>query len=340
MSDLRFALRGLVRRPLAAAVAVATLSLGLASVTALFAVTDAVILQPVGESDSRLVRVWKDDVVRGSGILFPISYPEYLVWEEEATGFDAIAAINYADGAPRAVMIDDEPVTANIVRASAELLNVVGARPAYGRLLEPGDDVEGAELVAVVSHRFWRRVSGDPAFVGRRISPPGDTPMTIVGVLHPDVAYPVDADIWVPLVPAYGGDPAATLDNPRAPQFHVVGRLAPGVSTGQARSELGIIHGRLSAAYPEDYPRMPIVATPLVDTVVGHVRPTILLLLAGAALVFLVAGANVAILLLMRAESRRVEMAVRSALGATRGRLLRQTVIEAGSSAGRAWAAR
>ena len=329
MSDLRFALRGLVRRPLAAAVAVATLSLGLASVTALFAVTDAVILQPVGERDSRLVRVWKDDVVRGSGILFPISYPEYLVWEDEATGFDAIAAINYADGAAGAIMIDDEPVTANMVRASAGLLNVVGARPAYGRLLEPDDDVEGAELVAVVSHRFWRRVSGDPAFVGQRLSPPGDTPMTIVGVLHPDVAYPVDADIWLPLVPAYAGDPATTLDNPRAPQFHVVGRLAPGVSTGQARAELGVIHGRLSAEYPEDYPRMPIVATPLADTVVGHVRPTLLLLLAGAALVFLVAGANVAILLLMRAESRRVEMAVRSALGATRGQLLRQTVIEA-----------
>ena len=329
MSDLRFALRGLVRQPLAAAVAVATLSLGLASVTALFAVTDAVILHPVGDGDSRLVRVWKDDVVRGSGILFPLSYPEYLVWKDEATGFDALAAINYADGSTGAVMIDDEPVTANIVRASAELLAVVGARPAYGRLLEPGDDVEGAEIVAVVSHRFWRRVSGDPAFVGRRVSPPGDAPMTIVGVLQPDVAYPVDADIWLPLVPAYAGAPEATLDNPRAWQFHVVGRLAPGVSTGRARSELAVIHGRLSAAYPEDYPRMPIVVTPLVDTVVGHVRPTLLLLLAGAALVFLVAGANVAILLLMRAESRRVEMAVRSALGATRGQLLRQTVTEA-----------
>ena len=330
MSDLRFALRGLVRQPLAAAVAAATLSLGLASVTALFAVTDAVILQPIGDSDSRLVRVWKDDVVRGSGILFPISYPEYLVWKDEATVFDALAAINYADGAAGAVLIDDEPVTANLVRASAELLDAVGARPAYGRLLEPDDDVEGTELVAVVSHRFWRRVSGDPAFVGQRLSPPGDTPFTIVGVLQPDVAYPIDADIWLPLVPAYfARDADEILDSPRARQFHVVGRLAPGVAIGQARSELAVIHGRLSAAYPEDYPRMPIVVTPLVDTVVGHVRPTLVLLLAGAALVFLVAGANVAILLLMRAESRRVEMAVRSALGATRGQLLRQTVIEA-----------
>ena len=213
--------------------------------------------------------------------------------------------------------------------ASAELLDVVGARPAYGRLLEAADDVEGAELVAVVSHRFWRRVSGDPAFVGQRLSNAGDTPFTIVGVLQPDAAYPIDADIWFPLVPAFARDPSTTLDSPRTVQFHVVGRLAPGVSIGRARSELGVIHGRLSAAYPEDYPRMPIVVTPLVDAVVGHVRPTLALLLAGAALVFLVAGANVAILLLMRAESRRVEMAVRSALGATRGQLLRQTVIEA-----------
>ena len=329
MSDLRFALRGLVRRPLAAAVAVATLSLGLASVTALFAVTDAVILQPIGDNDSRLVRIWKDDVERGGGLLFPISYPEYLVWKDEATSFDALAAINYADGATNAFLVDDEPVTANRVLASADLLDVVGARPAYGRLLEAEDDVEGAELVAVVSHRFWQRVSGDPTFVGKRLGNAGDTPFTIVGVLQPDVSYPVDADIWLPLVPAFARDSDEVLDSPRTTQFHVVGRLAPGVSSGQARSELAVIHGRLSAAYPEDYPRMPIVVTPLVDTVVGHVRPTLVLLLAGAALVFLVAGANVAILLLMRAESRRVEMAVRSALGATRGQLLRQTVIEA-----------
>ena len=328
VSDLRFAVRGLVRRPLASAVAVATLSLGLASVTALFAVTDAVILQPIGDRDSRLVRIWKDDVERGGGLLFPISYPEYLVWKDEATSFDALAAINYADGAPSAVMVGDEPVTANRVWASAGLLDVVGGRPAYGRLLEAGDDVEGAELVAVVSHRFWRRVSGDPAFVGQRLRFPGDTSFTVVGVLQPDVTYPIDADIWFPLVPAFTrADP--TLDSPRTTQFHIVGRLAPGVAIGLARSELTVIHGRLSAAYPEDYPRMPIVVTPLLDTVVGHLRPTLALLLAGAAFVFLVAGANVAILLLMRAESRRVEMALRSALGATRGQLLRQTVIEA-----------
>ncbi len=145
MSDLRFAVRGLVRRPLASAVAVATLSLGLASVTALFAVTDSVIVQPIGDSDSRLVRIWKDDVERGGGLLFPISYPEYLAWKDEATSFDALAAINYADGATSAVMVDDQPVTANRVLASAGLLDAVGARPAYGRLLEAADDVEGAD---------------------------------------------------------------------------------------------------------------------------------------------------------------------------------------------------
>ena len=334
MRDLRFALRGLIRRPLVSTVAVLTLSLGLASVTVLFAVTDSVILQPIGDDDSRLVRIWKNDVERGGGLLFPISYPEYLIWKDETITFEALAAINYADGSTTTVMVDDEPITANMVSVSAELLDVVGATPAYGRLLEAGDDVEGAENVAVVSHRFWRRAGGDPNYVGQRLRYPGAEPFTIVGVLQPDVVYPLDADIWVPLVPAFTRDDETqpdgmTLDSPRLRQFHVVGRLAPGVAIGQARSELTVIHGRLSAAFPEDYPRKPIVVTPLVDTVIGHVRPTLMLLLAGAALVFLVAGANVATLLLMQAESRRVEMAVRSALGATRGHLFRQTLVEA-----------
>ncbi len=334
MRDLRFALRGLIRRPLVSTVAVLTLSLGLASVAVLYAVTDSVILQPIGDDDSRLVRIWKNDVERGGGLLFPISYPEYLIWKDETTAFEALAAINYADGATTTVMADDEPITANMVSVSAELLDVVGATPAYGRLLETGDDVEGAENVAVVSHRFWRRAGGDSSLVGRRLRYPGEQPFTIVGVLQADVVYPLDADIWVPLVPAFTrGDETQpdgmTLDSPRLRQFHVVGRLAPGVAIGEARSELTVIHGRLSAAYPEDYPRKPIVVTPLVDTVIGHVRPTLMLLLAGAALVFLVAGANVATLLLMQAESRRVEMAVRSALGATRGHLFRQTLVEA-----------
>ena len=334
MRDLRFALRGLIRRPLVSTVAVLTLSLGLASVAVLYAVTDSVILQPIGDDDSRLVRIWKNDVERGGGLLFPISYPEYLIWKDETITFEALAAINYADGSTTTVLADDEPITANRVSVSAELLDVVGATPAYGRLLETGDDVEGAENVAVVSHRFWRRAGGDPNLVGQRLRYPGGEPFTIVGVLQANVVYPLDADIWVPLVPAFTrGDEThfdgMTLDSPRLRQFHVVGRLAPGVAIGEARSELTVIHGRLSAAYPEDYPRKPIVVTPLVDTVIGHVRPTLMLLLAGAALVFLVAGANVATLLLMQAESRRVEMAVRSALGATRGHLFKQTLVEA-----------
>ncbi len=332
--DFRFALRGLTRRPLVWTVAVLTLSLGLASVTVLFAVTDSVILQPIGDDDSRLVRIWKNDVDRGGGILFPISYPEYLIWKDKTAAFDALAAINYADGSTTTMLVDDEPITANVVSASAELLDVVGATPAYGRLLEAGDDVAGAANVAVVSYRFWRRAGGDPDYVGQRVRYPGGEPFTIVGVLQPGAAYPLHADVWVPLVPAFTrGDETRpdgmTLDSPRYRQFHVVGRLAPGVTIGRARSELAVIHGRLSAAYPEDYPRKPIVVTPLADTVIGSVRPTVMFLLAGAALVFLVAGANVATLLLMQAESRRVEMAVRTALGATRGHLFRQTLVEA-----------
>ena len=135
--DFRFALRGLTRRPLVWTVAVLTLSLGLASVTVLFAVTDSVILQPIGDDDSRLVRIWKNDVDRGGGILFPISYPEYLIWKDKTAAFDALAAINYADGSTTTMLVDDEPITANVVSASAELLDVVGATPAYGASSRP-----------------------------------------------------------------------------------------------------------------------------------------------------------------------------------------------------------
>ena len=101
------------------------------------------------------------------------------------------------------MLVDDEPITANVVSASAELLDVAGATPAYGCLLEAGDDVAGAANVAVVSHRFWRRAGGDPDYVGQRVRYPGGEPFTIVGVLQPGAAYPLDADVWVPLVPAF-----------------------------------------------------------------------------------------------------------------------------------------
>ena len=332
MGDLRHAL-GAFRRSLSFAVAaVLTLGLGIGVLTALFAVVDAVLLRPIAPDQDRVVRIWKQDVERGLD-RDPLSYPEFLDWRRESRSFQRLAAINYADRASAAIVIDDRPARVAVTPVSSDFFAVLhGGDPLFGRWFRAADEHAGAELAVVVSEAFWRRAAGaNPGIVGRRLQWAGtDRTLIVTGIAPAALDYPPGTDMWIPLVRYFGVGAQAHIDvtRRRAAQFELLGQLADGVSVAAAEAELTALDRRLGALYPDDYRPLRIVLTPILDTVVGNSRQVLLVLSAAAALVFIIAGVNVATLLLMRAAAMRRELAVRVALGATWRRLARAAMTE------------
>lgn len=333
LADFRYALRRLRRRPSFPLIAAVTLGLGIGVLAALFAVVDAVLLQPVVPEQHRVVRVWKDDAAHGLE-RHPIAYPEFLEMRAQARSFAALAAINYADTGSLALEVGGRPARVSLTPVSSHFFETLvgGAAPLHGRWLAPADERPGAELAAVASEGFWRRMAGgDPAFVGRRLAFAGsDRTVIIVGIAAATLDYPLGTDLWVPIARFFGTGAQShiSIEDRRAAQFELIGRLAPRVAPEVAREELGAIHRRLVDRYPADYAPMRLVVTPILDTVAGDSREVLTFLLVAGGLVFAIAGVNVATLLLMRAGAARRERAVRLALGAGRGRLAREAIAD------------
>ncbi len=317
--DLRFGLRALYRNPGFAVTVVATLALGIGVNTAIFSIVHSVMLQSLPYPDAeRLVWVWPDGAMQRA---------PFGIFQEGGEVYEELMGFGF--GSQLTLTGDDGPQRLDGVYVTPGFFSTLGVGARIGRSFEAGEDRPGRERVAVLSHRlFEQRFRADADIVGGTIVLDG-TEHTVVGIMPPDFGFPTrHNDIWLPAVldprdfSLYWGGPGS---------IQVIGRLRDGVSIEQAHNELQRLIPRLRESYPwpqpEDFGKTATVAS-LQDEVVGDVKPILLLLLSAVGLVLLIACVNVANLLLVRARSRQKELAVRSALGAGPGQLVRQLLGE------------
>ncbi len=321
-TDLRYAIRTMRRRPGFATIVVITLALGIGATTAIFSIVNGVLLRPLPFPEPDRLYAVRGHPIDGNPekVGPPHSYPDFVAFRAAAaSSFSGLAAMRTQP----ATLIDgaSEPTRVLSTHATGESWSVLRTRAHVGRLLLPSDDAPDAAPVAVVSHALWQsRYGGDPGLVGRTVTFDG-SPVTIVGVVPPDFRL-VPGDVWRPLIPD-------RLDRERgAHRLFVLGRLAPGVRPEEAEAALQVVAKRLEMEYPQDNTNRGVKLEALHEAIVGDTRPALLILLGAVTLVLLIGCANLASLFLARSASREREIAVRSALGAARGRLVRQFLTE------------
>jgi predicted permease len=318
LNALRFAVRHLARTPAFSAVVVLTLAVGIGASTLIFSVIDGVLLDPLPyDEPERIVRVFEVDA---NGRYSRPADPNFADLKEQSRSFEAFAQYG---GGTQPVSGGSEPARVPVAAVSREFFDVLGVQPILGRGFVPEELNEGAAPAALVSYGYWQRYfGGRPDFATQTLTI-GDTTYAIVGVLPRGFAFPDGADVWTP-AELWPITPSRTSHN-----YEAIGRLAPGVSVAQARDDLGAIARRLKAEHGDDIRMVDAAAIRLHDFIVGDVRPALLVLTAGVALLFLVACANVVSMLLARAVAREHELAVRAALGAGRARIAVQFFAEA-----------
>jgi putative ABC transport system permease protein len=319
LQDLRFALRQLRQSPGFTLAAVLTLAIGIGANTAVFSSMDAVVLHPLAVPElDRVVTVAEEQQRAGYK---PVTLANYEDWNRQSRSFESLAVRTSSDmsltGAGDAAQV-------RTAQTSASFFNVLRAQPLLGRVFLENECQPGRDALAVLSYGFWqRRFAGEPAVLGRKIEL-NQRVYTVVGVMPKTLQYPSDTDVYLP----FAATPAQ-LANRITHDFLVTGRLRPGVSVRQAQTEMRVVADRLANAYPATNMGWSVKVEPLLDGINGDLTPLYYRMIMGATLfVLLVVCANVANLQFGRGIARRPEMAMRTALGASRGRILRQLLTE------------
>jgi len=328
VGDARFALRTLRKTPALAVAAILTLALGIGANTAIFSAVNAVILRPLPFTDpGRLVMLWEENPDKGwhQSTVAPANA---LDWRDQVAAFEDVAMYNGSNGRLTLTGVGaGEPVVAIDTRVTGNFFSVLGVRAQLGRMLRDEETWGGDQRVVVISDHLWReRFGADSAIIGRTIQLEG-ADFQVVGVAPPSFAFPDESvDLWLPS--RWSMEDRAEVWFRRAHWPRAVARLRPGVSLDRANAELQTVVHRLQQQYPETNTRMGAGMTPLHEFLVGDTRLPLLVLLSAVSLLLLIACANVGNLLLVQAAGREREAALRLALGAGRGRLVRQALAE------------
>lgn len=319
LQDFRYGLRMLVKSPGFTAVAVIALALGIGANTAIFSVVNAVLLRPLPYTDpSRLVIMWEKAATQDTSV----SYPNFLDWREQNQSFQEITA-SRRDSFNLIGTGEPERLAGRLV--SANFFHTFGAQLFRGTDFPVAEDRVGGQKVVILSYGFWqRRFGGDAGIVGRQLTLNNQS-YTVVGITAPEFRFGSDTDIYTLIGQT---DDDCFKSRGCHPGIYVLGRLKPGVNLEQARADMDAIQARLGQQYPNTNIDRRIHIESLYENTVQDVRPTLYILLGAVAFVLLIACANVANLLLARSAARQKEIAIRTALGAGRLRIIQQLLVE------------